>query len=144
MKSSRPAAGRERLNVIWFVIRDVLCFLIDRSTFRYQFVSLLPRWRYEDRLSSSLCPSSSPLLSVEAISSLHLLFLNYHASSLSGPWESDFRRRDGRPFSSGEKGALNGASTATLRTYWCGVIVLLPSAVILSLSIQAEWQGGEE
>lgn len=93
--------------------------------------------------SSSFCLCFSPFLSTEAISSPHLLFLNYHASSQSGPWESDFRRRDGRPFRGGEKKLwMTERSDAPHLLMWCNCLLL--SGVILSPSIQAECQGGYE
>lgn len=67
-----------------------------------------------------LCPPSS-------FSQLKLFPASSFISELScivpvRPPESDFRRWDGRPFCSAEQ-SYEWASTAPLRSYWCGVIV---------------------
>lgn len=117
------------------------------STFRYPFVSLRPWWRYEDRLSSPV------LLSLSVFLPSPLCRGYFQPSSFISelsriipvwPLRVWFQAQRWTTFQQRGKGALNGASAAMLRTYWCGVIVLLPSAVILSPSIQAECQGGEE
>lgn len=91
-------------------------------------------------------PSSSlfSFLSTGSISSSHLLFLNHHTSFPSGPWESDFRRRDGRPFGGGEKKRLWMAECrdALHLLMWCNCLLL--SCVILSPPFQAECQRGYE
>lgn len=80
-------------------------------------------------LRPALLPSSSLCVLAQAISSCHLPYVNYHTSSWFGPWESDFRCGDGRPFLWLEKSSEWRQLSPLLTWNNC----LLLSAVILSL-----------